>query len=103
MSYMWPTYHLVDWPDNPSRKYSLHLYREQGWNRFDKVSWLVLVLQRAHVQPTGHPVIFIPGNAGSFKQVRSIASSASRQYYTEQGNVAQGMEDKTSLDFFAGE
>jgi hypothetical protein len=57
----------------------------------------------AYTQPTGHPVIFIPGNAGSFKQVRSIASSASRQYYTEQGGIAEGMEDKSSLDFFAGE
>lgn len=33
MSYMWPTYHPVDWPDNPSNKYSLWLYREQGWDR----------------------------------------------------------------------
>lgn len=33
MSYMWPTYHKVDWPDNPSAKYSLWLYREQGWDR----------------------------------------------------------------------
>jgi glycosylphosphatidylinositol deacylase len=48
-------------------------------------------------------VIFIPGNAGSFKQVRSIASSASRQYYTENGGVAEGMEDMDSLDFFASE
>lgn len=57
----------------------------------------------AHTKkPTGHPVIFIPGNAGSYKQVRSIASSAARQYYTESGDVAQGMEDRTSLDFFAG-
>jgi glycosylphosphatidylinositol deacylase len=48
-------------------------------------------------------VIFIPGNAGSFKQVRSIASSASRQYYTENGEVAEGMENMDSLDFFASE
>jgi hypothetical protein len=38
MSYMWPTYHQVDWPDNPSAKYSLYLYREQGWDRDDRVS-----------------------------------------------------------------
>jgi hypothetical protein len=37
MSYMWPTYHAVDWPDSPSSKYALYLYREQGWDRNDQV------------------------------------------------------------------
>ena len=46
MSYMWPTYHPVDWPDNPSKKYSLYLYREQGWDRDDRVSLLDLSGQR---------------------------------------------------------
>jgi len=32
-----------------------------------------------------------------------MASSASRQYYTENGGVTKGMEDATNLDFFAGE
>lgn len=38
MSYMWPTYHQVECPDNPSGKYSLWLYREQGWDRDLRVS-----------------------------------------------------------------
>jgi hypothetical protein len=37
MSYMWPTYRVVDWPDSPSNKYALYLYREQGWDRNDQV------------------------------------------------------------------
>ncbi|KAI0279424.1 PGAP1-like protein-domain-containing protein, partial [Russula aff. rugulosa BPL654] len=32
-------------------------------------------------EPRGAPVLFIPGNAGSAHQIRSIASSATRQYY----------------------
>jgi glycosylphosphatidylinositol deacylase len=44
MSYMWPTYHPVDWPDNPSKKYSLYLYREQGWDGDDRVSLFDLLV-----------------------------------------------------------
>ena len=52
----------------------------------------------------GAPVLFIPGNAGSSRQVRSIASSAARQYFTEPFTpnaelVARGVKP---LDFFAG-
>ncbi|KAL7423956.1 GPI inositol deacylase [Cryptotrichosporon argae] len=65
MSWMMPSYHAVEWPDAPSTKYRLYLYREQGVDDQD---------------PSGHPVIFVPGNAGSYKQVRSIASSAARQH-----------------------
>ncbi|GMM29360.1 Bst1 protein [Martiniozyma asiatica (nom. inval.)] len=41
-------------------KYSLYLYREQGHSS----------------DLNGTPILFIPGNAGSYKQVRSIASLA---------------------------
>jgi len=37
MSYMWPTYHEVHWSDKPSKKYDLYLYREQGWDRDERV------------------------------------------------------------------
>ncbi|GBF89291.1 hypothetical protein Rsub_02168 [Raphidocelis subcapitata] len=30
--------------------------------------------------PSGHPALFIPGNAGSYQQVRSIASETSREW-----------------------
>lgn len=52
----------------------------------------------------GVPVLFIPGNAGSSRQVRSIASSASHQYYPEPYTslpefLSSGIKP---LDFFAG-
>ncbi|KAG0042578.1 GPI inositol deacylase [Gryganskiella cystojenkinii] len=37
--------------------------------------------KEARVRPLGIPALFIPGNAGSAKQVRSIAKEASRYYY----------------------
>ncbi|CAG8664211.1 24755_t:CDS:10, partial [Dentiscutata erythropus] len=48
-------------------KYGLYLYRDGMYDRSD--------------QPTGIPALFIPGNAGSYKQVRSIASETSELYY----------------------
>jgi len=51
------------------------------------------------------PVLFIPGNAGSSHQVRSIASSATRQFYQSPYVVSGefvGREIKP-LDFYAGE
>ena len=74
MSWMTPSYSLV--PTAPSR-YRLYLYREQGWDG----------------QPRGRPVLFIPGNAGSYQQVRSIASLAARtrpgmlDFYTGKSHV----------------
>ncbi|WVQ64185.1 uncharacterized protein L199_002347 [Kwoniella botswanensis] len=82
MSWMSPSYQLVEWQDNPIPRYQVYLYREQG---LEMESSLI-----------GHPVIFIPGNAGSYQQVRSIASSAVRQYQ-EQSSFRRGM---MKLDFF---
>ncbi|WVR09177.1 hypothetical protein IAU60_006239 [Kwoniella sp. DSM 27419] len=86
MSWMMPTYHAVDWPDKPSPGYRMFRYREQGWDLDDQVS--------------GHPAIFIPGNAGSYQQVRSIASSSSRQYHDNPGGLARGMEGAKKVDYF---
>ncbi|KAJ1311214.1 hypothetical protein OPQ81_009714 [Rhizoctonia solani] len=71
MSWMSPSYIVQDdfntsWTPL-ARRYSLLLYREVGWDA---------------EQPNGRPVLFIPGNAGSSHQVRSIASSAARQIYS---------------------
>ncbi|KAH7105481.1 PGAP1-domain-containing protein [Auriculariales sp. MPI-PUGE-AT-0066] len=75
MSYMWPSYILQtafdkSWTSYASR-YSLWLYREAGWDAPDKLR--------------GVPVLFVPGNAGSSRQARSIASSATHQYFTSKG------------------
>lgn len=48
-------------------KYALYLYRDDYYQRDQMNKKFV---------PTGIPVIFIPGNAGSYKQARSIGSLA---------------------------
>ncbi|WVQ93345.1 hypothetical protein IAU59_000413 [Kwoniella sp. CBS 9459] len=86
MSWMTPSYQSIDWPDNPIPRYTLHLYREMGWEH--------------DAEPAGVPVIFVPGNAGSYQQVRSIASSAARQLQGEPGGRANGMDGVRNVDFF---
>lgn len=52
----------------------------------------------------GVPVLFIPGNAGSSHQVRSIASSATRQYFSSPFVISSDFTGRgiQPLDFFAG-
>ncbi|KAI9017889.1 PGAP1-like protein-domain-containing protein [Phycomyces nitens] len=69
MSYARPSYHPI--PNVVSRlseKYTLYLYREVNLDREDL---------------SGVPVLFIPGHAGSYKQVRSIAAQVANHYYYE--------------------
>ncbi|CAK5262528.1 unnamed protein product [Mycena citricolor] len=102
MSYMYPSYVLQDGFDlvwTPlARRYSLWLYREvDGYGR----GW-----EGTNVsQGLGTPVLFIPGNAGSSRQVRSIASSATRQYFDAPFSVAPEFRGTAvkPLDFFAVE
>ncbi|KAF2154402.1 putative GPI maturation protein [Myriangium duriaei CBS 260.36] len=69
-------------------KYSLYLYREAGIDEDTRVK--------------GIPVLFIPGNAGSYKQVRPIAAEAAYHFHDllqhDQTALAAG---KRSLDFFS--
>ncbi|PVG04365.1 PGAP1-domain-containing protein, partial [Serendipita vermifera] len=89
MSWMSPHYVLhsqfnTSWTPLASR-YSLWLYRERGLDhRFEL---------------RGLPVLFIPGNAGSSRQVRSVASSAARQFFQEE----HGASMSKPLDFFTVE
>ncbi|KAJ7437139.1 PGAP1-like protein-domain-containing protein [Mycena galericulata] len=100
MSWMWPSYVLqsdfdVSWTPL-AKRYSLWLYREvDGYGK----GW-----EPTHVA-NGVPVLFIPGNAGSSRQVRSIASSATRQYYDAPYSVASEFQSRSlkPLDFFAVE
>lgn len=102
MSYTSPSYlHL----DGFGREYTrlgggpwgLYLYREGGWDTdpFGPDGKLAL---------TGTPVVFVPGNAGSFRQVRSLAGSASRIWWELPGvkrkGVGSSKEGGRSLDFF---
>ncbi|EPQ59202.1 PGAP1-domain-containing protein [Gloeophyllum trabeum ATCC 11539] len=92
MSWMSPSYVLQDEFDKRwtrlSKRYSLWLYREVGWDSHE--------LQ-------GSPVLFIPGNAGSSRQVRSIASSATRQYFSSPSVPSPEFANTNvkPLDFFA--
>ncbi|CAN6448322.1 unnamed protein product [Victoria cruziana] len=72
MTYMYPTYIPIRTPANVSSdKYGLFLYHE-GWKKIDF---------NEHVMKlSGVPVLFIPGNGGSYKQVRSIAAESDRAY-----------------------
>ena len=83
MSRMWPAYidHTANLePFSPSglwRKYRLYLYRERHFEPMDL--------------PNGSPALFVPGNSGSYGQVRSVASSAARQFYKENGSGERRM------------
>ncbi|EIW76288.1 PGAP1-domain-containing protein [Coniophora puteana RWD-64-598 SS2] len=95
MSWMSPSYILQTRFDQSwtplANRYSLWLYREVGWQP-----------NEVH----GLPVLFVPGNAGSSHQVRSIASSAARQYYSSPYVISEefsGREHAKPLDFFAAE
>ncbi|KAK7207132.1 GPI inositol-deacylase [Myxozyma melibiosi] len=72
-------------------KYSLFLYREQTLDNTR--------------EPRGVPVLFIPGNAGSYKQVREIAAEAAHQYYDALFAKGTFRDDpgSSSLDFFTAD
>ncbi|KAJ5619400.1 hypothetical protein N7510_003384 [Penicillium lagena] len=72
-------------------KYNLYLYREEGVDPYTQ----------DNIGLNGVPVLFLPGNAGSYRQVRSLAAEASRYFY----DVVRHDEDRIgagarSLDFF---
>lgn len=72
MTYMYPTYIPVPAaPNTSATKYGLFLYHE-GWKKIDYHLKLV--------QLSGVPVLFIPGNGGSYKQVRSLAAESDRAF-----------------------
>jgi len=55
------------------------------------------------MEPNGVPVLFIPGNAGSYRQVRPIAAEAATQFFNAYRNNASILQDGIrNLDFFTG-
>lgn len=65
-----------------------------------------LDLQLIVCQLHGSPVLFVPGNAGSSRQARSIASSAIRQTYEAPHLPTKELQQGTSIrpiDVFTGE
>lgn len=90
--YMFPSYaRLKGFDTTHTRfavKYNVFLYREQGKDKeVDE-----------HQQLDGVPVLFIPGNAGSFKQVRSIASQCAS--ISHEHSLDEDFQGR-NLDFFA--
>ncbi|XP_019447433.1 PREDICTED: uncharacterized protein LOC109350653 isoform X1 [Lupinus angustifolius] len=72
MTYMYPTYIPIASSESVSPvKYGLYLYHE-GWKKIDVKEHLKKL--------SGVPVLFIPGNGGSYKQVRSLAAESDRAY-----------------------
>ena len=68
-------------------KYSLYLYREGQIDEDTMVK--------------GVPVLFIPGNAGSYKQVRPIAAEAAHYFHNDVQSNADAIRAGTrNLDFF---
>lgn len=88
-------------------KYNLYLYREEGVDPYTQesigVSCLLLDYwgRTLTSQLNGAPVLFLPGNAGSYRQVRSLAAEASRHYYDVVRHDQDRLKSGTrSLDFF---
>ncbi|XP_051117453.1 uncharacterized protein LOC127242099 isoform X2 [Andrographis paniculata] len=72
MTYMYPTYIPISKSENAtSARYSLYLYHE-GWRKIDFNDHLKKL--------NGVPVLFIPGNGGCYKQVRSLGAESDRAY-----------------------
>ncbi|KAG6035666.1 GPI inositol deacylase [Claviceps citrina] len=91
MSYMRPSYvHFSDFDTEHTRfatKYALYLYREQGIDDEHKLR--------------GTPVLFIPGNAGSYKQVRPIAAEAATYFHDTLRHDGRSIDAGVrNLDFF---
>lgn len=87
MSYMfeYPEYQKIELPKKLTKRYpayELYLYGEGSYAEEHKILPL-----------TGIPVLFLPGNAGSYKQVRSIGSIALRK--------AEDIDFKYHFDFFS--
>lgn len=77
-------------------KFSLYLYREQGKDPIPRNE------NEGFEALNGIPALFIPGNAGSYRQMRSIAAEVSNLYFDENINVVAN-ENARNYDFFGAD
>ncbi|KAF5734228.1 GPI inositol-deacylase-like isoform X4 [Tripterygium wilfordii] len=92
MTYMYPTYIPIPTTDGVSyAKYGLYLYHE-GWKKIDFKDHLKKL--------AGVPILFIPGNGGSYKQVRSLAAESDRAY--QQGPLEHTFYEEASFTIEEG-
>lgn len=75
-------------------KYSLYLYREQGKDPIPQTGEDLDFLK-------GTPVLFVPGNAGSFRQIRSIAAESANLFFDSRGLLRN--RNVQNLDFFSAD
>lgn len=77
-------------------KFSLYLYREQGKDPIPRNE------NEGFEALDGIPALFIPGNAGSYRQMRSIAAEVSNLYFDENINVVSNSNAR-NFDFFGAD
>ncbi|OBA21499.1 PGAP1-domain-containing protein [Metschnikowia bicuspidata var. bicuspidata NRRL YB-4993] len=98
--YMYPSYARIKAFDEShskyAAKYSLYLYREQGKDAVPGAVGAGLGTLR------GVPVLFVPGNAGSYRQVRSLAAECAALHHDANIDVVHNARGR-SLDFFAAD
>lgn len=97
--YMGPSYARIKAFDEShthfASKYSLYLYREQGKDHVPNEEESTVL--------DGIPVLFIPGNAGSYRQVRSIAAETANLYFDEFDRYKRLNPNVKNFDFFAAD
>ncbi|KAF8952404.1 GPI inositol deacylase [Entomortierella lignicola] len=112
-TYMQPRYFRLlgfdrDWTAFAG-KYGLLLFRDQTDYKLQIPASMLSeysnsvygVDKEAKIQPMGIPALFIPGNAGSAKQMRSIAKEASKYYYENIVDTQRnGRSSSRPIDFF---
>ncbi|SGZ55869.1 CIC11C00000003596 [Sungouiella intermedia] len=77
-------------------KFSLYLYREQGKDPIPKEE------NEGFQSLDGIPALFIPGNAGSYRQMRSIAAEISNLYFDDNIHVVTNPNAR-NFDFFTAD
>lgn len=96
--FMGPSYARIQGFDEShtrfASKYSLYLYREQGKDPVPQTEEDLDFLK-------GTPVLFVPGNAGSFRQIRSIAAESANLFFESRGQLKN--RNVQNLDFFSAD
>lgn len=96
---MFPSYARILGFDNSftkyADKYSLYLYREQGKD--------LKPTEENGYSLEGIPVLFIPGNAGSYRQARSIASKSTNLIHEQLQHDPDNEIKFKKLDFFTAD
>ena len=92
MTYMYPGFFRIpnvsdDDASGWHRQHDVYVYRESPPPS--------LTAERALTELSGTPALFIPGNGGSFRQVRSLASESARYH------GGQGQGEGHHLDWFS--